>query len=200
MSAFKFTPLHPRQNNSTFDQYYLSDNTNFNNQLNNNFSNNYQQNYSQYQDSNLGNNYLNLPYQNNNFAFNANNNIYNTCYILINGFDKYTKELLINFMEQKEIITRNIKFIGNDKIIIKFQNQNLRNDFVNEYNKVKGNFYGVVLQFIDENEKDRIINNNANRVFRNISYSHNFMDNNTMMQLPRNKSNFQKFLDVFLNL
>ena len=202
MNDIKFTPIHPRLKNRAFDQYISANDTNFTNQLNNNYLDNFQENYSQYQDSYFGNNFVNRPNQNNMFSFNADNNIYNSCYILITGFDKCTKELLGQFLEQNEIDTRNIKLIGNDKIIVKFQNQNLRNDFIKEFNKIKvgGNFYGVKLKFIDENEKDRIINNNANRVFRNITYNNNYSDNNNMIQLPRNKSNFQKFLDVFLNL
>jgi len=184
MSDIRFTPILPRHNNNLYDQYVFSNNNHFNNQLNNNISNN---NNFQFD-------------QNNNFSFNGNNNIFSSCYILITRFDNCLKELLINFMEQQGITSRDIKIIGNDKIIIKFLNQYNRDDFINAYEKVKDNFYGVVIQFIDENEKDRIVNNNANRILRNITYSHNYMNNNNMIQLPQNKTNFQKFLDVFLNL
>ena len=75
---------------------------------------------------------------------------------------------------------------------------------MDDYNKVKNSFFGVEIKFIDENEKERIINNNANRVIHNISYTNNYMNNMNneykMVQLPQNKSNFQKFLDVFFNL
>ena len=197
-SDIKFTPIHPRHNNDLFIEKNISGYPNFNNNLNNNLFNFNQQNQNLYQKDN---NY----FQNSPFGFNKNiienNNLYNSCYILITKFDNYTKQSLNDFIYQQGISPRDIKYVRYDTIIIKFQNQRNRNEFINAFSKVKDNFYGVEIRFIDENEKDKIINNNANIINRNISYNNDYMNKNyNMIQLPQNKSNFQKFLDVFLNL
>ena len=128
-------------------------------------------------------------------------NSFNPYYILITNLDNYSKELFYNFIAQQGIMSRDLKNIGNNKIIIKFPNQRSRNEFLENYEKVQDNFYGVGIKFIDEKEKDKIINNKANMIIHNISYNNNYMNNDTnMIQLPDNKSNFQKFLDVFLNI
>ena len=108
---------------------------------------------------------------------------------------------MFNFFEQQKLNSGDIKTVGDDKIIIKFQNQIYRNEFINAYNKVKDNFFGVELKFIDEEERDRIVNNAANRTFHRISYNNNYVNNeNNLIHLPQEKNWFQKFLDVFLNL
>ena len=208
-SAFKFTPISARNNNESYNQNMFY-NSNLRNRLNNNFPNKInlnEQNSNQYPNTFSNNKYNNLP--NNPFSsFSQNldeiNNIYSPCYILITKFDYQSKELLYNFISEQNLNSRDVKTVGNDKIIIKFPNQRYRNEFMYDYNKVKNSFFGVEIKFIDENEKERIINNNANRVIHNISYINNYMNNMNnnynMVQLPPNKSNFQKFLDVFLNL
>ena len=188
---FKFTPIHTRFNNEQNTNYF---NYNFNNE-NNQF--NFAKNQKSF--SGINNNYFTNNYINNNFE--ENNNIYNSCYILITGFDEHSKETLFNFINSNGINPRDLKIIENEKILIKFQNERYRNMFIDDYNKVKDNFFGVRIQFINENEKERIINNNASRVIHNISYSNNYMSNNeNMVKYPKNKSNLQKFLDVFFNL
>ena len=184
---FNFTPIHPRYNNDLFNEKKTNLNPNYNINLNNYF------NYNPQNENNYRNTF--------NYNNTINENIYNPCYILISKFDNYTKELLNNFIYQQGISPRDVKNIKNDKIIIKFQNQRNRNEFINAYNKVKEHFNGIEIRFIEENEKDNIINNNANGIVRNITYNNDYMNNeNNMIQLPQNKSNFQKFLDVFLNL
>ena len=190
-SNFKFTPIHTRFNN---EQIINSFNYNFNNE-NNQF--NFAKNQKSF--SGINNKYFTNNYINNNFE--ENNNIYNSCYILITGFDEHSKETLFNFINSNGINPRDLKIIENEKILIKFQNERYRNMFIDDYNKVKANFFGVRIQFINENEKERIINNNASRVIHNISYSNNYMNNNeSMIKYPKNKSKLQKFLDVFFNL
>ena len=208
-SAFKFTPISSRNKNESFNQNIFY-NSNLRNRINNNFPskiNLNEQNNNQYPNTFSNSKYNNIP--NNQFSsFSQNldemNNIYNPCYILITKFDYQSKELLYNFISEQNLNSRDVKAVGNDKIIIKFQNQRYRNEFMDNYNKVKNSFFGVEIKFIDESEKERIINNNANRVIHNISYTNNYMNNMNneykMVQLPQNKSNFQKFLDVFFNL
>ena len=208
-SAFKFTPISTRNKNESFNQNIFY-NSNLRNRINNNFPskiNLNEQNNNQYPNTFSNSKYNNIP--NNQFSsFSQNldemNNIYNPCYILITKFDYQSKELLYNFISEQNLNSRDVKAVGNDKIIIKFQNQRYRSEFMDNYNKVKNSFFGVEIKFIDENEKERIINNNANRVIHNISYTNNYMNNMNneykMVQLPQNKSNFQKFLDVFFNL
>ena len=210
-SAFKFTPISTRNRNDSFNQNIFYNN-NLKNIINNNFPSriNFNEQNNQFPNTYIKNKYNYAP--NNQFSsFSQNldeiNNIYNPCYILITKFDYQSKELLYNFIGEQNLNPGDVKTIGNDKIIIKFQNQRYRNEFLDEYNKVKNSFFGVELKFIDEIEKDRIINNNANRVIHNISYTNNYMNNMNnrnninngynMAQLPPNKSNFQKFLDVF---
>ena len=208
-SAFKFTSISTRNKNESFNQNIFY-NSNLRNRINNNFPskiNLNEQNNNQYPNTFSNTKYNNIP--NNQFSsFSQNldemNNIYNPCYILITKFDYQSKELLYNFISEQNLNSRDVKAVGNDKIIIKFQNQRYRSEFMDNYNKVKNSFFGVEIKFIDENEKERIINNNANRVIHNISYTNNYMNNMNneykMVQLPQNKSNFQKFLDVFFNL
>ena len=188
---FKFTPIrtrfHDEQNTDSF-------NYNFNNE-NNQF--NFAKNQNSF--SGINNNYFTNNYINNNYM--ENNNIYNSCYILITGFDEHSKETLFNFISSKGINPRDIKIIENEKIIIKFLNQRYRNMFIEDFKEVQDTFFGVEIKLINENEKEKIINNNASRVIHNISYSNNYMNNNeNMIKYPKNKSNLQKFLDVFLNL
>ena len=201
-SNFKFTPIHSRYNNDFSNQKIMLNNSNFNNRLINNFEDCFKYNRSNYfQKQNTFEN--NNPYFKDNYPNNSkgNDDLYNSCYIVITNFDKYLKGLLYNFFGQQGISSKDFKNVGNDKIIIKFQNQIYRNEFMNNYHKIKDNLYGVRIQYIDENEKEKIMNNNANRVIHNISYINNYMDNDyNLAQLPPNKSNFQKFLDVFLNL
>ena len=194
-SEIKFTPINFPQNNKLFKSNHVQKSLNINQKLNNNSSNilnrKHQNKYTQSQNFNsIGN----LSYfQNNgvnvnniniaNPKYNEINNIYGTCYILITKYDNCAKKLLFNFFEQQKLNSGDIKTVGDDKIIIKFQNQIYRNEFINAYNKVKDNFFGVELKFIDEEERDRIVNNE-----------------NNLIHLPQEKNWFQKFLDVFLNL
>jgi len=190
-SNINFTPFHTRFNN---EQNTNSFNYNLNNE-NNQY--NFRKNQNSF--SRINNNYLANNYINNNYM--ENNNMYNSCYILITGFDEHSKETLFNFINSQGINTRDLKILENEKILIKFQNERYRNMFIDDYEKVKDNFFGVKFQFINENEKERLINNNASRVIHNISYSNNYMSNNeSMVKYPKNKSNLQKFLDVFFNL
>ena len=191
-SNINFTPFHTRFNN---EQNTNSFNYNLNNENNQyNFRKN-QNSFSRINNNYFANNYIN----NNNYM--ENNNMYNSCYVLITGFDEHSKETLFNFISSQGINTRDLKIIENEKILIKFQNERYRNMFIDDYEKVKDNFFGVKIQFINENEKERLINNNASRVIHNISYSNNYMSNNeNMVKYPKNKSNLQKFLDVFFNL
>ena len=54
---------------------------------------------------------------------------------------------------------------------------------------------------MDEEKKNRIINQNANKIAHSNAYYNNYMnDSLNMVQLPKKKSNFQKFIEVFLNL
>ena len=212
-SEIKFTPINFPQNNKLFKSNHVQKSLNINQKLNNNSSNilnrKHQNKYTQSQNFNsIGN----LSYfQNNgvnvnniniaNPKYNEINNIYGTCYILITKYDNCAKKLLFNFFEQQKLNSGDIKTVGDDKIIIKFQNQIYRNEFINAYNKVKDNFFGVELKFIDEEERDRIVNNVANRTFHRISYNNNYVNNeNNLIHLPQEKNWFQKFLDVFLNL
>ena len=211
MSSFKsdlgFTPIRPRQSNDRFNNNIDLGNSSLNNRLNDNISDKFfflnKKNIFHNQSYQLNNNSNIFQNQQLNYIDNLNEiNNFNPCYILITNFDNYSKESLFNFIEQQGIISRDIKNIGNDKMIIKFINEGCRLQFINNYNKVKDNFYGVRTQFIDENTKERIINNNANRIAHNISYSNNNYINNdiNMVQFPEKKNNFLKFLDVFLNL
>ena len=201
-SKIKFTPFYFSQNNNLFKSNQFQGSSN-NNQPTSNYGNNINSNhqlkYNQTQDINT---YGNISYfENNNINEKYKiNNIYSICYILITKFDNCTKKILFNFFEQLNLNSRDIKTIGDDKIIIKFQNQMYRNEFINAYNKVKDNFFGVEIKFIDEKEKDRIFNFGANKTIHNISYNSSINTDNNLIQFPQEKSNLQKFLDVFLNL
>ena len=151
-SEIKFTPINFPQNNKLFKSNHVQKSLNINQKLNNNSSNilnrKHQNKYTQSQNFNsIGN----LSYfQNNgvnvnniniaNPKYNEINNIYGTCYILITKYDNCAKKLLFNFFEQQKLNSGDIKTVGDDKIIIKFQNQIYRNEFINAYNKVKDNF------------------------------------------------------------
>ena len=209
MSSLNFTPIHASQSKDRFNQNILLNNSNLNKNFNNNYSYNLnlnQQNF--FQNQNRAKTYNNNFSQSNkaNYENSFNNlteiNSFNPYYILITNLDNYTKESFYNFIAQQGIVSRDLKNIGNNKIIIKFPNQRSRNEFLENYEKVQNIFYGVGIKFIDENEKDKIINNKANMIIHNISYNNNYMNDNdtNMIQLPENKSKFQKFLDVFLNI
>ena len=188
-SDIKFTPFRTKYNNEENTNYFNYNYNNENNQYN------FRRNQNSF--SGMNNSYLANNYINNNIGENS---IYSSCYILITGFDEQSKETLLNFIDSKGINPRDLKILEYEKILIKFQNERYRNMFIDDYNKVKDNFFGVKIQFISENEKERIINNNASRVIHNISYSNNYMSNENMAKYPKNKSNLQKFLDVFFNL
>ena len=208
MSSLNFTPIHASQSKDRFNQNILLNNSNLKKNFNNNYSYNLnlnQQNFLQNQNMFTTNNINSFQNNKVNYENSFNNlseiNSFNPYYILITNLDNYTKESFYNFIAQQGIVSRDLKNIGNNKIIIKFPNQRSRNEFLENYEKVQDNFYGVGIKFIDENEKDKIINNKANMIIHNISYNNYMNDNDTnMIQLPENKSNFQKFLDVFLNI
>ena len=203
-----FTPFHPRQINQIDNVYNFSrSSNNFNNKLNSLSNNNYNFNASKiisnYQDiSSSTNNIANNNYYSNDYITNyEEENEFNNYYIFIKGLDEYSKNTFMNFLENQRINTRDIKIIDKYKIIIKFGDQKTRNDFMNEFNKVRPDFIGVETRYISEEENNRIINNNINKVSHRNSYYNNYMNNtNNMIQLPKKKSNFQKFLEVFLNL
>ena len=204
-----FTPFHPRQTNQVENNYNFSQSqSNFNNKINSFSNNNYNFNASK-----IVSNYQDIPsynkISNNNYYSNDYNytndyeelNEFNSCYILINGLDEYSKDTFLNFLDNQEINTRDVKVLDKNKIIVKFGDQKSRNEFMNEFNKIKGDFFGIEIRYINEEENNRIINNNANKISHRTSYYNNYMnDSNNMIQLPRKKSNFQKFLEVFLNL
>ena len=188
-SYFKFTPYKNHINNELYNQNYSPSSFQFANRINsNNFS---QNNY-------FSNQKNNSPYSQDKID-EINNNYFSQCYLLITNFDN-SKEYLLNFFEQKRIDSRDMQFINN-KIIIKFQNISFRQQFINDFNKVGDIFSGIQIKIINEEEKDKIINNNTNRIIHNISYKNNYINNeNNMIQLPQRKSTLQRFLDVFLNL
>lgn len=202
-----FTPIPITSIQNSKDKNLFNKNTFLNcpnpyNRSDNYISSNYNQIYKSNFAGHIRNtNNINSYFENNNENSNENNNIYNSCYILISKFDNCSKKMLVDFISQQKIDSRDIKMIGNDKIILKFQNQIYRNKFINEYNKVRDNFFGIEIKFIDEKERDIIFNNNANKTSHKISYNYNFVNyENNIMNYQQNKSNFQKFLDVFLNL
>ena len=82
-------------------------------------------------------------------------------------------------------------------------------NYITKYiNKEQPNYILIPGDLIDSNndievlnEKDRLINNNANRMSFGNSFFNNYRNNsNNMIQMPKKKSNYQKFWDVFLNL
>ena len=202
-----FTPFHPRQINQLGNNYtYSRSQANFNNKLNsfsnNNFNFNASKIISNDQETssfsnNISNNYNTY---NNNYMYDEQNE-YAPCFISVNGLDEYSKDIFFNFLENQQISPRNYKVLDKKRIIIQFSDQKSRIKFTEEYNNVKQNFIGVELKFISEAEKDRLINNNANRMSFGNSFFNNYRNNsNNMIQMPKKKSNYQKFWDVFLNL
>lgn len=221
MSSFakniKFTPIRRNNRESNSSNMFYSPSTNKNNNYKFNYSDNFsnsnsvmrnEQNFNNYFNNysiNSKNNYYPRKSQNSSYSnfnvyqFNENNIKTSNCYILISGFDNYTRDILNNFLEQQLIGTHDIKTIGNDKMLVKFQGENHRNNFIDKYQTNKEQFLGVVIQYLDENDYNRLINDSVVRSNNNISYN-NYTNNNEIMQLPRPKSNLQKFLDVLLNL
>ena len=201
-----FTPFHPRQVNQLENSYTYRSQANFNNKLNsfsnNNFNFNTSKIISNEQETstftnNISNNYNTY---NNNYMYDEQNE-YAPCFISVNGLDEYSKDIFFNFLENQQISPRNYKVLDKKRIIIQFSDQKSRIKFTEEYNNVKQNFIGVELKFISEAEKDRLINNNANRMSFGNSFFNNYRNNsNNMIQMPKKKSNYQKFWDVFLNL
>ncbi len=201
-NSFNFTPIHPRQTNNIFESSYIQSQTQSNVPLSfpkniNNISNNYGFKFG----TKSNNNFQNFSISNNISNYQSINE-YTPCYILVTGLDEYTKNTFNNFLENENISLKDIKTIGRDKIIIKFGDEKNRNDFTQDYNNVIKDFIGVRIQYINEEEKDRIINNNANKVTHSTSYFNNYINNDTnnMILLPKKKSNFRKFWEVFINL
>jgi len=205
---FNFTPLQLKKVNQLENSYtYGRSQFNFNNKLNSYSNNNFNFNASKI---------ISNDNETSTFSNNINNNYnYNTYYynyeydehkefaplfILIEGLDEYSKDTFFNFLENQQISPRYIKVLDK-KIIIQFSDEKSRDNFREEYDKVKQNFIGIKMRYINEYENDRIINNNANRMAHSNSYFNNYRNNsNNMIQMPKKKTNFQKFIDVFLNL
>ena len=205
-NTFTFTPFHTRKFNQTDNNYnYNSNQSNFNNKINsfsnNNFNFNASKIISSNQDISSSNIINNNYYSTNNRTIYDEPNEYNSYYILVNGLDEDLKETFFNFLENQKINPRDVKVINNYKVIIKFEDQKARSDFVENYNNVINDFIGVEIEFMDEEKKNRIINQNANKIAHSNAYYNNYMnDSLNMVQLPKKKSNFQKFIEVFLNL
>ena len=205
-NTFTFTPFHTRKFNQTDNNYnYNSNQSNFNNKINsfsnNNFNFNASKIISNNQDISSSNIINNNYYSTNNRTIYDEQNEYNSYYILVNGLDEDLKETFFNFLENQKINPRDVKVINNYKVIIKFEDQKARSDFVENYNNVINDFIGVEIEFMDEEKKNRIINQNANKIAHSNAYYNNYMnDSLNMIQLPKKKSNFQKFIEVFLNL
>ena len=205
---FNFTPVQLKKVNQLENSYtYGRSQFNFNNKLNSYSNNNFNFNASKIisndnETSTFSNNI------NNNYNYNTYNNNYEydehkefaPLFILIEGLDEYSKDTFFNFLENQQISPRYIKVLDK-KIIIQFSDEKSRDNFREEYDKVKQNFIGIKMRYINEYENDRIINNNANRMAHSNSYFNNYRNNsNNMIQMPKKKTNFQKFIDVFLNL
>ena len=205
---FNFTPLQLKKVNQLENSYtYGRSQFNFNNKLNSYSNNNFNFNASKIisndnETSTFSNNI------NNNYNYNTYNYNYEydehkefaPLFILIEGLDEYSKDTFFNFLENQQISPRYIKVLDK-KIIIQFSDEKSRDNFREEYDKVKQNFIGIKMRYINEYENDRIINNNANRMAHSNSYFNNYRNNsNNMIQMPKKKTNFQKFIDVFLNL
>jgi sulfur carrier protein ThiS len=205
-NTFTFTPFHTRKFNQTDNNYnYNSNQSNFNNKINsfsnNNFNFNASKIISNNQDISSSNIINNNYYSTNNRTIYDEQNEYNSYYILVNGLDEDLKETFFNFLENQKINPRDVKVINNYKVIIKFEDQKARSDFVENYNNVINDFIGVEIEFMDEEKKNRIINQNANKIAHSNAYYNNYMnDSLNMVQLPKKKSNIQKFIEVFLNL
>ena len=203
---FNFTPLHLKKVNQLENSYtYGRSQFNFNNKLNSYSNNNFNFNASKIISNdnetstfsnNINNNYNTY---NNNYEYDEHKE-FAPLFILIEGLDEYSKDTFFNFLENQQISPRYIKVLDK-KIIIQFSDEKSRDNFREEYDKVKQNFIGIKMRYINEYENDRIINNNANRMAHSNSYFNNYRNNsNNMIQMPRKKTNFQKFIDVFLNL
>ena len=203
---FNFTPLHLKKVNQLENSYtYGRSQFNFNNKLNSYSNNNFNFNTSKIISNdnetstfsnNINNNYNTY---NNNYEYDEHKE-FAPLFILIEGLDEYSKDTFFNFLENQQISPRYIKVLDK-KIIIQFSDEKSRDNFREEYDKVKQNFIGIKMRYINEYENDRIINNNANRMAHSNSYFNNYRNNsNNMIQMPKKKTNFQKFIDVFLNL
>ena len=203
---FNFTPLHLKKVNQLENSYtYGRSQFNFNNKLNSYSNNNFNFNASKIISNdnetstfsnNINNNYNKY---NNNYEYDEHKE-FAPLFILIEGLDEYSKDTFFNFLENQQISPRYIKVLDK-KIIIHFSDEKSRDNFREEYDKVKQNFIGIKMRYINEYENDRIINNNANRMAHSNSYFNNYRNNsNNMIQMPKKKTNFQKFIDVFLNL
>ena len=205
---FNFTPLQLKKVNQLENSYtYGRSQFNFNNKLNSYSNNNFNFNASKIisNDNEISTFSNNI---NNNYNYNTYNNNYEydehkefaPLFILIEGLDEYSKDTFFNFLENQQISPRYIKVLDK-KIIIQFSDEKSRDNFREEYDKVKQNFIGIKMRYINEYENDRIINNNANRMAHSNSYFNNYRNNsNNMIQMPKKKTNFQKFIDIFLNL
>ena len=203
---FNFTPLHLKKVNQLENSYtYGRSQFNFNNKINSYSNNNFNFNASKIISNdnetstfsnNINNNYNTY---NNNYEYDEHKE-FAPLFILIEGLDEYSKDTFFNFLENQQISPRYIKVLDK-KIIIQFSDEKSRDNFREEYDKVKQNFIGIKMRYINEYENDRIINNNANRMAHSNSYFNNYRNNsNNMIQMPKKKTNFQKFIDVFLNL
>ena len=203
---FNFTPLHLKKVNQLENSYtYGRSQFNFNNKLNSYSNNNFNFNASKIISNdnetstfsnNINNNYNTY---NNNYEYDEHKE-FAPLFILIEGLDEYSKDTFFNFLENQQISPRYIKVLDK-KIIIQFSDEKSRDNFREEYDKVKQNFIGIKMRYINEYENDRIINNNANRMAHSNSYFNNYGNNsNNMIQMPKKKTKFQKFIDVFLNL
>ena len=203
---FNFTPLHLKKVNQLENSYtYGRSQFNFNNKLNSYSNNNFNFNASKIISNdnetstfsnNINNNYNTY---NNNYEYDEHKE-FAPLFILIEGLDEYSKDTFFNFLENQQISPRYIKVLDK-KIIIQFSDEKSRDNFREEYDKVKQNFIGIKMRYINEYENDRIINNNANKMAHSNCYFNNYRNNsNNMIQMPKKKTNFQKFIDVFLNL
>ena len=123
-----------------------------------------------------------------------------TYYILFKIFDNNTKRIFFNFIDQ-HMTSKDIKTVGEEYIILQFSTTQERNEFINKYNKIKDQFYGINAKYINQDERDKIINLYSNRSYLNKNHNNNYIENNKeSIMLPVKKSGFQKFLEVFLNL
>ena len=202
-NTFTFTPFHTRKFNQTDNNYnYNSNQSNFNNKINsfsnNNFNFNASKIISSNQDISSSNIINNNYYSTNNRTIYDEQNEYNSYYILVNGLDEDLKETFFNFLENQKINPRDVKVINNYKVIIKFEDQKARSDFVENYNNVINDFIGVEIEFMDEEKKNRIINQNANKIAHSNAYYNNYMnDSLNMAQLPKKNLIFKNLLKFF---
>lgn len=164
---------------------------------------------------------ISSPFTNNNiYEFNNNNNvnpnnIIKDCYIQVTGFDPWNKPIFEEFLFREGIANNDIKILGNEKIIVTFHGNRQRDQFLNNYQNVKEQFVGVEISYMDENDYQNVINCSNNitkargingRENDNYGYGSGDYDNcygnngNERVALPQQKTGWQKFLDVFLNL